>query len=306
MACATFATANAQDITKDFFKSLPKKGTQTDSIKNRVENDSIPYINPNGSSNRIKEEDNEVDSSLIKPIMKSTFLLRQDYCLYDKREDELYGYDDQEQFGTTYSIGIKCNGFNIVSDCAIRPWEYDEKYGEFKSNKLTPQVTKSWYRYLNDTISSDYSQLDTIVTAKMTIKEKAYYTSAPFVSSQEGMTINNQDTCKTGTLAWFVIEKGNVESADVRVNLEFNTIDTEMFGTKNVVPPSGKQILGGIFVTKSQNADYYFELAGMITKRHSDWILEFPFKGFKNDVNEGSKKTGRLTKINKAKDKKKK
>ena len=310
LACVSFISIDAQDITKDFFKSLPKNGVKSDSIKNSVERDSIPYINPNnpnGSSNRIKN--NQVgflNSDMIERIQKSMFILRQDYCLYDKRDDEYYGYDNNDFFGTTYSIGLKCKGFNILSDVAVRPWEYDDKYDKFKSKKLVPEITRSKYRFINDSTSHRFTPSDTVIIKRKTIRENLYYTSGPFVGSQEGFILNTQDTCKTGNLVWIVVEKGNIESADMKVSLELSSFDTEMFGSVTVTPPANKSVIGGLFITKSQGTDIPFYLTGLITKKDNSWVVEFPFKGFKEDGNESLTKLGKLTRIKKPKEKKRK
>ena len=73
---------------------------------------------PKETETKPTKDSNLADSTLtpqyfsIDLIKNSFFLLRQDYSLYDKRKKKFYGYNDQGKFGTTYSIGIKCKGFN--------------------------------------------------------------------------------------------------------------------------------------------------------------------------------------------------
>lgn len=244
------------------------------------------------------------DSTSLEIIMNNLFILRQDYCLYDKRDDEYYGYDDNDFFGTTYSIGLKCKGFNILSDVAVRPWEYDDKYDKFKSKKLIPEITRSKYRFVNDTTSHRFTPSDTVIIKSKTIQEDLYYTTSPFVGSQEGFILNTQDTCKTGTLVWVVVEKGNIESANMKVSLELSSFETEMYGSITVTPPANKKVIGGLFITKTQGTDIPFYLAGILSKKANSWVLEFPFKGFKEEGSETLTKLGKLTRIKKPKEKK--
>ena len=245
------------------------------------------------------------DSIYREIIMNNLFVLRQDYSLYDKRDDEYYGLDDNDFFGTTYSIGLKCKGFNILTDVAIRPWEYDGNYENFKSKKLVPEITSSKYRFVNDSTSHRFTQSDTVITTNRKIKEDSYYSSAPFIKSQEGFILNTQDTCKTGILVWIIIEKGRIESADMKVNFDFSSFETEMFGSVSVTPPANKKVIGGLFITKSQETDIPFHLAGLLSQKDNSWVLEFPFKGFNDEGNETLNKTGKLTRIKKTKEKKK-
>lgn len=242
----------------------------------------------------------KLDSATVKYIKSSCFLLKQDYCLYDKRKKKLYGYNDKEQFGTTYSLGIKCNGYNIITDQAVQPWKYDENYNEFKSEKLEPILSGSKYLLFDDSETYSYIGSDSIVTAVQTIKDNYIYTAKPFTSLQDGLDLNVSDTCKTGILIWIFNNTGDLETGNITIDFEFVPTKIEMFGSAAITPPhQGKEILGCLLVTKNDNDDTKWYLSGLAASKENTWTLYYPFKGFKitNKKQEVPTVKGRLTEI---------
>ena len=91
---------------------------------------------------------------------------------------------------------------------------------------------------------------------------------------------------------------------NMKVNFDFSSVETEMFGSVSVTPPANKKVIGCLFITKSQETDIPFHLAGLLSQKDNSWVLEFPFKGFNDEGNETLNKTGKLTRIKKTKEKK--
>lgn len=304
LVCVSFVNANAQDITKDFFKALPKKDVKSDTIRSGGANDSIPYINPNGD--RVKQNDILiVDSNMIGLIHKSIFILRQDYSLYNRKKNTYYGYNDQGFFGTTYSLVVKCKKFSLLSDEAVHPWKYDTKYLDFKENKLEPQITKSQVLLLDDKISYSYTELDSIFIAQKIIRNDLLYAGKQLTSFQEGLQINCSDTCKTGILVWIVKKSGSLENGDVKIDFKCSRLTVDMFGNVAIVPPSdAKNLIGCVYMTKSGCQENNYLLSGIATLQEQQWVLTFPFKDFKlEEAKEQQKKPkekGRLTEIKKS------
>ena len=241
------------------------------------------------------------DSAYFEFIKSCCFVLKQDYSLYDKRKKKFYGYNDQGKFGTTYSIGIKCKGFNLIFDEAVYPWEYDSKYKSFESNKLTPILTSSKYAPIQDSLSLNYISLDTIITPSNTIKDHFLYTCNPFTSTQEGFEINNSDTCRVGVLVWIYKEKGDFENNDVMLGFTSSTTSINMGGYVDIsVPDKKKDYFACVLLTTNNDGTNNYYLTGIATQKKQKWTLNFPFKGFEfNKKNKPSnvEESGRLTEI---------
>lgn len=303
--CVSFVSANAQDITKDFFKTLPKRNSsKVDTVKNREQKDSIPFINPNGTSSTNKNDVSINDSCINRIVQKSIFIVRQDYSLYNKKKKMYYGYNDQDFFGTTYSLAIKCDSFTLLYDEAVFPWDYDPKYPDFENKKLEPEITKTHILLISDSISYSYTVLDSVLLDNRVIKEDLLYASRPLTNSQDGMLINTSDTCKMGILIWITRKSGDYEKGDIKLDFKYVALDTEMLGNVIVVPPTDcRDIIGCLYMTESGNKENPYLLSGIATQQEQQWMLCFPFKDFQLDTTkEEAKKPiekGRLTEINK-------
>lgn len=248
-----------------------------------------------------------IDSTKVDGIFDSLtvikdylFILRQDYSLYDKKKKKYYGFNNEEQFGTTYSLGIKCNGYNIYMDEAIHPWVYDSKYDSFKSNKLEPKITRSRYLLLDDSVSYGYTNLDTIAMATHVVKKELLFAGAPFTKSSEAFNVNTSDTCKAGFLVWVIQKSGEIEKGDLKTDLTIMPTKVEMTGTVSLVPPvTTSKVLGCIFVVTDDYMDSKPMLAGIALQRNEQWALCFPFKNM-NAKAQDSKPTipqGQLTEL---------
>lgn len=238
-----------------------------------------------------------LDSIFLSQLRQSIFILRQDYCLYDKKKKKYYGYEGEDQFGTTLSVGLKCQNFNILMDEAIHPWKYDEKYSQFDEKHLVPTITRSRYTMIDETDPSRYTEPDSIIDAKQTIKDDFVYIGEPLVSNQEGLVLNTTDTCKVGVIVWVVEEKDSTLIRPSKFGLRYSITKAEMFGLVNITPPAKNEIvLGGFYLTETGNKDVPYQLAGITTLRDERWTLSFPFRGFKIDGPKVDSK-GKLTEV---------
>ena len=231
-----------------------------------------------------------VDSAWINDISKYFVILRQDYSLYNKKNDVFYGYNDQDFFGTTYSLAIKCEDFTLLIDEAVHPWNYDSKYEEFKNRKLEPQITKTQVLLLNDSVSYKYIELDSVLEDQKVIKENQLYAGRKLTSTQDGMMLNTKS--------------GDLEKGDIKLNYACVVQNGEMLGNLIITPPADcKDILGCLYFTNSGKKDNPYCLSGIATLQKKQWVLSFPFKDFKleaaKEQQKKPKEKGRLTEIKK-------
>ena len=225
-----------------------------------------------------------VDSTWIQNLGQNLVILRQDYSLYDKKKKKYYGYNGNDEFGTTFSLGIKCNGFTILMDEAVNPWNYDSKYPYFQENRLTPQITKSRFLLLDDSLSFKYTELDSVVIAKQDIKPDMLYVGNSLTTNQRGFIVNTSDTCTVGVLAWIVNKNGTAEKGDLKIEVVTTTFNMPSVGNVAIVPPSNvKDVIGCLYIARSDKSCQPYTLAGVACSRNEQWTLFFPFKDFKYD-----------------------
>ena len=299
---------NAQSFIEDYFKTKSKQEQRDDSSKNGEKQDSIIFVDPSGNVRKPANNQINIDTQDLE-LSNRLYIIRQDYSLYNKRTKVYYGYNDQDQFGTTYSLGVKCNNFTMLFDEAVHPWSFDSKYDNFKDRKLDPVITKTQILLLNDSVSYTYTELDTAIVTPKVIKEGVVYAGKKITSSQDGMILNTSDTCKVGLLVWIEKKSGSFEKGDIKLGYKFVPMQIDMVGSVNINPPVGsKDILGCLFISESSDTNIPYYLSGIATCQKQQWILSFPFNGFtlesaKQDTKQAVEK-GKLTIIKKSNKKK--
>lgn len=72
-----------------------------------------------------------MDGNIVSPAL---FLFRQSFQVADNKTGDLYGLNNQDEFGAEVSIGIKVKDGFVLTDKAMRPWAYNRKFDEYKEN----------------------------------------------------------------------------------------------------------------------------------------------------------------------------
>lgn len=291
---------SAQSLIDDFFKGKSKQEQNGDTIDCKSSQDSIIFVDPSGKVQNPRKINYSINFRKLN-VLKKLSIVRQDYSLYNKKKKVYYGYNDQDFFGSTYSLGIKCNEFTILSDEAVYPWKYDSKYSDFKDKKLEPQVTKTQVLILDDSVSYNYSELDSALVVKKAIRDDMFYAAGTLTSSQDGFEINTSDSCKAGVLVWIVKKSGDLEKGDLKVDFRCVAKSFELLGNIAINPPADcKDVLGCLYLTESNNKEVPYLLSGVASLKNQQWTLYFPFKNFQlgsaKEIKK-SKEKGRLTEI---------
>lgn len=290
---------NAQSLINDFFKTKPKQEQKENPSNNGDTQDTIIFVDPSGNVRRPHKFQVKIDTQRLD-LLNRLCVLRQDYGLLDKRKKILYGYNDQDFFGSIYSLGVKCNQFTLLFDEAVHPWKYDGKYENFKDKKYEPTITSTQFMMLDDSVSYTYTEMDSALVNPKVIKEDLIYAGKKLTSVQDGMILNTTDTCKIGLLVWIEKKSGTFEEGDIKLDFKYVPMQMDMVGNVNIFPPVGsKDILGCLYITESQNSDIPYYLSGVAICQRQQWVLTFPFKGFKfESAKQDNKKTeekGKLT-----------
>lgn len=228
------------------------------------------------------------NQAIIKDAVNGgIFIVAQHYQLEDTVSGQRYGRNGGNNFGCSYSLGIKLNNKLCLNIDAIAPWEQDDNFNRYRG-AYRPVCTETTYKELNDstfsTLSIDYNCIDEIAdSALYEITDTATFDGLGF----ECDSVAGQ---KEGWLVWLVADKP-ITSAD-------SVMSTDMIITRYQLsasaqdrihevnkPSTVKHVWGGIFVVPQQTAigQLTFRLCGIMQKTDNDnWQITTPFT---NDLN---------------------
>lgn len=208
------------------------------------------------------------------------FLSRQSFQVCDKKTGELYGLNNQNEFGTQFSLGVKVKNGYVLTDKAIRPWVYDSKFETYK-NGYDPVTYASMYSEFAgetnfDSLDISKSKVNELLTSKV------YFVASNSLLNR-GLSIDNADGTKKGWIVWVCTDKdgdlnktAKLELVCLNMTVEAsNEYDTE------ITAPNGFKTLGGIYVTPKNEGIGLLEfyLSGILIENDGKWSLRFPFIG---------------------------
>lgn len=241
---------------------------------------------------------------LVDAVSSAFFLSRQSFQVADKKTGELYGLNNRDEFGTEITLGVKLKDGFLLTDKAVRPWEYNSKFNNYRDgykpvpylSEYTEQGEKSVYDSLNCSLQEGEKPLDVYSFKSNVFKEK-------------GLDYDVAEGPQKGWLVWAYTDK----DADLNKTAKLSFIccekelEVKVDSKESVSAPKDKNILGGIYIVPSITGVgiVKFLLCGVITEKNAKWYVSFPFVGIEendalqkeNDVEQKSSKDT-LTPVN--------
>lgn len=222
------------------------------------------------------------EQQLVESAVKSgLFIVKQNYCLKNVENGALYGRGGKNEFGTSYSVGVKLPGAWYLTDMAVHPWKYDSNYDQYKGNKqYLPVNDSSLYWLAADT--SDYRSVDLNSANVEALFPEALYQYTDKVQSTDGFVEGSAIGEKSGWVIWLTVDKDADLSKHPQViyNISRQRITIEKEKNTSILAPLIKtKILGGIFVIPECMGvgKLTFKLVGVMTKDKDNWTIVFPF-----------------------------
>jgi len=224
---------------------------------------------------------------LIDAVSSAFFLSRQSFQVADKKTGELYGLNNHDEFGTEITLGVKLKDGFLLSDKAVRPWEYNSKFDGYREEyKPVPYLSE----YTEQGDKTDYDSLT--CSLQESKKPLDVYCFNSNVFNGKGLECDVTEGTRKGWFVWACTDK----DADLNktAKLSFVCCEKELdvkVGSKECVsPPKDKNILGGIYIVPSITGIgiVKFLLCGVITEKDAKWYVSFPFVGMRE--NEASQK----------------
>lgn len=220
-----------------------------------------------------------LSNQLFEETIRSAFFLsRQSFQVSDKKTGDRYGLNNKDEFGTEITLGVKVRNGYILTDKAIRPWEYNAKFETYKEN-YNPVPYASEYSEFNSTVK--YDALD-IAQPNELLTESLYFVSSDCLSGK-GLAVDCTKGEKEGWLVWIGTDKDDDlnKTANLRLTCYSKTVETDENGNVDVETPDGQNILGGIYVVPVNTAIgiLEFRICGVIMENNGKWSIRFPFIG---------------------------
>lgn len=221
------------------------------------------------------------NQQLVEEAIKNGIIIvRQSYQLEDTVSHQRFGRYGNEEFGKTYSLGIKVDGGIVLNKKAVHPWEYDENFTRYQASHR-PINIKTEIKELKDSIFSNVKfNVDSISSeAPVAI----LLDSLTFAGN--GFEVSSYSRLTEGWIVW-ITSSTEIQYCDsvtvsapliYKKKIEFNT-DSISYPVD--LPQTLNKVWGGIFLVPEQTqiGQLTFNLAGvLIDCPNGEWIL-FPIK----------------------------
>lgn len=222
-----------------------------------------------------------IDSCLLNDILCPIFFLsRQSFQVCDKNTGELYGLNNKDEFGMEITLGVKVKGGYVLTDKALHPWKYNDKFGNYKDG-YDPVPFRSEYSEVGENVR--YDSLDIAQVNVRDLLQATCYLIKSNCLGEKGLNIDYMEGAKDGWVVWTIVDDDKDLSKTARLTLICNTnkLEAKKDGKVDVETPDGKKVLGGIYVVPiaAGIGMLEFRLCGIMVESDGKWSVHFPFIG---------------------------
>lgn len=215
-----------------------------------------------------------------KAIADGIIVVRQSFQIADK-DGERYGFRGKNEFGISYTLGIKVHDGLIINDKAVRPWDYDSNFDKYRG-KYSPLLYQCSYSPTAE--AADYQELD-CANAEAWCDSTVYHVGTDLFGGQ-GFTLDTTTGVKDGWVVWITADKGadRDQNAAIEVvairnsKVEVETPD-QAIAIGQLTTES--DIIGGFFLVPAFTGigTMEFHLCGIIVPADGKYELRCPFVG---------------------------
>lgn len=219
-------------------------------------------------------------SEFVDVLSPAFFLSRQSFQVCDKKTGELYGLNNRDEFGTEITLGVKVRGGYVLTDKALHPWEYNEKFGNYKDG-YSPVLFRSEYSEAGE--KTRYDSLDIAQNNVNELLPSTCYLVKSDCLGGKGLNVDSTEGTKDGWVVWAVVDDNADLNTTARLTLICNPhkLEVRKDGRADVEAPEGKKVLGGIYVdpVAAGIGMLEFRLCGIMVENGGKWSVCFPFIG---------------------------
>lgn len=222
-----------------------------------------------------------------KSLSDAFFIVKKGYLIEDTAGQQ-FGRKNQD-FNTSYSLGVKMEGGFVLSAAAVNPWIGDTAYDAFR-DKYRPVPGKTEYKAVKDRkfVGLQDSSLQT--------NDSLVFTCRSDIFGNVGLLPDVEKSDKHGFVVWVCFPDSNNAFDSISFIINSKQISAKQLdssGLKMVDPRKNSVkllkngakagVLGGIYVTPYYKSAGIIELrlCGVIVNQGGGWVMEFPFKDCK-------------------------
>ena len=167
-------------------------------------------------------------------ISPSLFLTSQSFQVSNKEDGKMYGFNGKQEFGESYSVGVKIRDGIVLTEKAVRPWEYDANYDKYRDG-YAPVRYQSHYSETQEEAQYDTLAYDT--AEGMVLAENALYRYPTKAFGGKGLILDTAEGIKEGWFVWVTAKKGQnlQENTQVDYTIYRKTITVGKERTDSVV-----------------------------------------------------------------------
>lgn len=223
----------------------------------------------------------EADSTVMleKSIKSGLFLSKQSFRVCDKATGQLFGLNGHQEFGVSYTLGVKIPGGYCLTDRAVRPYRYDAKFGKYRDG-YDPVMYQSVYRELTDTAG-----FDSLVIINLTaLCDSSLYVGRTDIFTDKSFITDTAAGRKDGWIIWVTADVAESPKENIDMVVSRITLDADRDCRTETVAPSvseGKVLIGGIYVVPviPSVGVVQYKLCGVLVMTGDRWSVVFPFIG---------------------------
>lgn len=215
-----------------------------------------------------------VGQNLVEDAVGRGFVVvRRDYQLVDSTGAR-FGWEGNEEFSSSFSVGIRTEEGLLVGEEYAMPWEGDSNYANFRDLPYRPDATTArWHEA--GTVDHNYVQNpapDSLAEGLYLVREL-----------REGFPVDHTPGTKQGLLVLFLagaeVDDGPVKEFSFHMSARTFTVDSVPTAQWiDPLPKTGKRVIGGVFVCQEIGyGSVRLRLAGVLQQRSGRWVLVTPF-----------------------------
>lgn len=222
------------------------------------------------------------DSLIIKALKGSPVIIKQSYQVKNKKTGKIYGRSGRKDFGHNYTIGVKTEYGLVLTNDALKPWQFDDAYKKVEQ-EYEPAISLTEIRNVDSDNRTKFTQTPLKISRQQI--ENVWFANEEDIQPNS-MEIDLESGQKNGCLIWFIAKRGTEinDTTPIVIQSVSKTIEVIEGSDIEIDSPSNiDHVIGGFYVCPVYlgGGHVTYKLVGIAVKDGDNkWKLLTPFVGF--------------------------